>query len=71
MDFVTFSFLRPPPSIVVVDFIGTMKSNKAFELFFSSVTFVIVVINLCLYIELLQFCRIFLFFFFNCSFLFF
>ena len=32
-EFFFFSFLFSLPS-VVVDFIGTMKSNKAFELFF-------------------------------------
>ena len=28
------SFLSLPPSVVVVNLIGTMKSNQAFELFF-------------------------------------
>ena len=51
------------PSVVVVDFIGTMKSNLAFELFFFfvSVTFFTIVKNLCLYIGLLQFYGVFLF----------
>ena len=67
--FAFFSFLFfpfPPSSVVVVDFIGTMKSKKLLSFFFpSSVTFFIVVINLCLYIGLLQFCEVFLFFFFS------
>ena len=54
-------------SVVVVNFIGTKKSNEALELFilfFSrSVTFFLVVINLCLYIGLLQFCGVLLTFF--------
>ena len=41
------------PSAVVVDFIGTTKSNYAFEIPPSPITFFIVVINLCLYIGLL------------------
>ena len=59
-------------SVVVVYFIGTKKSNLAFELFFSSVTFFTVVKNLCLYVGLLQFCGVFLFsfsLFFNFNFL--
>ena len=46
-------FLCFSSSVVVVDFIGTVKS-KAFELFVSSATIFIVVISLCLYIGLLQ-----------------
>ena len=59
--FFLFSFLSP--SVVVVDFIGTMKS-KLLSSFFSSVTFLIVVINLPLYIGLLQFCGVSFFLFF-------
>ena len=51
-----------PPSVVVINFIGTMKSNETFEFFFSSVSYFIV-INLCLYVGLLQVC-VFLFFLF-------
>ena len=60
--FVCFS-----PSVVVVDFIGIMKSNYIFELFFFSTVTFFVVINLCLYVGLLQFCGVSLFFlsFFN------
>ena len=47
-----FSFF--PSSVVVVDFIGTMKSNEAFDLFFffpfPSVTYFIVVIKLPLFL---------------------
>ena len=51
--FYFFSFLFSP-SVVVVGFIGTMRLNYVFELFFSpSVTFFIVDINLCLYVGLL------------------
>jgi len=63
LGFFSLSF---PPSVVVVYFIGTMKSNYAFELLvFFSVTFYIVTINLCLYIGLLQFCGVYLHFFFS------
>ena len=57
-------FFLSPPSFVVVDFIGTMKSNEAFELFLLLVAFFIVVIKLCLYVGVLQFFGNFLFFFF-------
>ena len=38
---------------------------KILSFFSPSVTFFIVVINLCLYVELLQFCEVFLFFLFS------
>jgi len=64
-SFAFFLFLPPHPTVVLVSFIGTKKSNYAFELFClfysSSVTFFIV-INLFLYFRLLQFCGVFLFF---------
>ena len=50
-----FFFFLSPTSVVVVNFIGTMKSNLTFELLFFSVTYFVVVINLCLYVGLLQF----------------
>jgi len=59
-----FSFSTP---VVVVNFIGIMKSKFLSFLFFS-VTFFIAAINLCLYVGLLQFCGVFLFYlslFFN------
>ena len=56
-------FTFPPPSVVVVDFTGTMKSNENYEHFFFLSTFFIVVINLCLYFGLLQFCAVLLFVF--------
>ena len=61
-----------PPSVVVVDFIGTWKSIQLLSIFFFSlfflslffffwsVTFFIVVTNLCLYIGLFQFWGVFL-----------
>ena len=67
-----FSFSPFPPSVVVVNFNGIIQSNSAFELFlfsFSQPHFFIVVINLCLYIGLLQFCGVFLFVLFNFNFL--
>ena len=61
LDF--FSFF--PPSVVVVNFISSMKSNSTFKLFFLfSNTFFIVVINLLFYIGLLQFSFFYCFFFF-------
>ena len=65
-------FLSPPPptpfspSVVVVDFIGTMKPNEASEVFFPSVTLFIVVINSA---SMLGFCSSgeFSFFFFLLS----
>ena len=63
-----------PPSAVVVNFIGTKKSNWSFELFLISFLshIFIIVINFCLYIGILQFCEVFFFFlfsFFNFNFL--
>ena len=58
----SFRFFFFFPSVIVVDFIGTKKSNEAFEILFFSVTFFIV-INLCLYVGLLRFCEVFSFYF--------
>ena len=76
---ISFSFfpsLLPPPLLCCSCRIywnyEIQLSFWAFSVF-SSVTFFIVVINICLYIGLLQFCRVFLFFsflfFFNFNFL--
>ena len=65
LGFLLFS-CPPQPSVVVVNFISTMKSNSAFVsfFFFPPTTLFIAVINLCLYIGLLQFCGVSFFIFF-------
>ena len=59
----SFRFFFFFPSVIVVDFIGTKKSNEAFEILFFSVTFFIV-INLCLYVGFCSSMAFSLFFFF-------
>ena len=64
--FCRFSFLLSP-YVIVVDFIGTMESNYVFWDFFLShmFFFFLIVINLYLYVVLLQFCGIFFCFVFG------
>ena len=49
-------------SVTVANFISTVKSNQGFVFFFFSITFLIAIIPLNLYVGLLQFCGVFLFF---------
>ena len=58
-----FFFFFPPLLLQLSILLALRNPIKPLSFFSSSVSFFIV-INICLYIELLQFCRVFLFFFF-------